>query len=447
VRRRSLAGRLLLVTMTGGIVVAAVAYLLSVTVVQDVARDQVRQQLARSVDAFASQPGLAMRMRRQQEMVGAGERGYSIVLPDGRVEGPAADLLTRQQIRTLIDTGTLSATRTVGGDDILIEGRVTGRGVAGVATQPAAGVDEATAALTKRLLIALLVGLVAAGTLGLIISRRLTRSVAEAAGAARRLAAGERGVPVAASSVSEIADMSRAIGTLDQALIASEGRQREFLLSVSHEIRTPLTALRGYAEALADGAIAPDDIAATGRTLVAETARLDRFVSDLLALARLEADDFSIAPSHLDLSELLRDLAAAWLATCEREAIGLRVESPPIDVLADPMRLRQLLDGLVENAVRASPAGADVVVSARKSSRDVVIEVVDAGPGFTDADLAETFERGALHARYRDVRAVGTGLGLSIAHRLATRMDIGLQARRGDDGGAVLTVTLPSREA
>jgi two-component system OmpR family sensor kinase len=111
------------------------------------------------------------------------------------------------------------------------------------------------------------------------------------------------------------------------------------------------------------------------------------------------------------------------------------------------MRLRQLLDGLVENAVRATPLGADVVVSARESHRDVVIEVVDAGPGFTDADLAETFERGALHARYRAVRAVGTGLGLSVAHRLATRMDMSLQAGRGDDGGAVLTVTLPYRES
>jgi two-component system OmpR family sensor kinase len=445
VRRGSLASRLLLVTMAGGVVVAAVAYLLSVTVVQDVARDQVRQQLGRSVDAFASQPQLAMRMRRQEQMiVGPGERGYSIVLPDGRVQGPAAELLTRRQIRTLIDTGTLSATKTVDGEDILIEGRTTSRQIAGVATQPAGGVDEATAALTKRLLIALLIGLAAAGTLGLLISRRLAHSVAQAAGAARRLAAGERGVTVAESSVSEIADMSRAIGALDQALIASEGRQREFLLSVSHEIRTPLTALRGYAEALADGAIAPDDIASTGRTLVAETARLDRFVSDLLALARLEADDFSIAPARLEVAELLQELATAWQATCEREAIGLRVESSRFDVQADPMRLRQLLDGLVENAVRATPAGAEVVVRARESSGSVVIEVADAGPGFTDDDLAETFERGALHARYRDVRAVGTGLGLSIAHRLATRMGVDLRARRGDDGGAVLAVSLPA---
>ena len=98
---------------------------------------------------------------------------------------------------------------------------------------------------------------------------------------------------------------------MDDALIASEGRQREFLFSISHEIRTPLTALRGYAEALADGAIGAGDLRATGETLVAETARLDRFVSDLLALARLEADDFVIEPADLQLNQLLTDLLDA----------------------------------------------------------------------------------------------------------------------------------------
>ena len=75
--------------------------------------------------------------------------------------------------------------------------------------------------------------------------------------------------------------------------------------SVSHEIRTPLTALRGYAEAMADGVIEPADVRATGETLVGETARLDRFVTDLLALARLEADDFTIEPQEVAVAGLL----------------------------------------------------------------------------------------------------------------------------------------------
>ncbi|WP_435534106.1 histidine kinase dimerization/phospho-acceptor domain-containing protein, partial [Glaesserella parasuis] len=92
---------------------------------------------------------------------------------------------------------------------------------------------------------------------------------------------------------------------LDHALATSEGRQREFLLSISHELRTPLSAIRGYGEALADGVIDPAATADAGRVLVTETDRLDRFVADLLELARLEADDFSIERVDVAAADLV----------------------------------------------------------------------------------------------------------------------------------------------
>ena len=200
---------------------------------------------------------------------------------------------------------------------------MTRRGFGAVGLQPAGSVDDATASFVRRLLLSVLIGLGAAGALGFVLSRTLTRSVGETAAVARRLAAGERGVPVGESSVSEIADMGHAIAALDEALSASEGRQREFLLSVSHEIRTPLTALRGYAEALAEGAIDPGDIRATGEVLVTETERIDRFVADLLALARLEADDFDLEEAEVDVARVLDDLAAVWRASFERAGVSL----------------------------------------------------------------------------------------------------------------------------
>lgn len=444
-RTSSLSRRILVVTLAGGVIVAVVAFALSVPLVRDVARDQARVQLVRSVETLAAKPAATAKLLAQeQKVVGADDRSFAIVRKDGEVTGTAAEVLTSEQLTTLMAEGTLSATATVDGEDVLIEGRTTRRGFAAVGVQPVGAVDEATTALRKRLMLALVIGLLAAGSLGVVLSRTLTRSVADAAGAARRLAAGERSVPVTESSVSEIADMSRAIAALDDALTTSEGRQREFLLSVSHEIRTPLTALRGYAEAMADGTIAPEDVAATGRTLTAETARLDHFVSDLLALARLEADDFTIEPADVQVGGLLADLASAWQATCEREGISLRVIGSA-NVHADPMRLRQLLDGLVENAVRATPSGGEVVVRASEGQGDVTIEVEDSGPGLEPADLASTFERGALHAKYRQVRAVGTGLGLSIAHRLATRMGMRLEVRAGATSGGIFSVHVPIR--
>ncbi len=439
-----LSRRILLVTLAGGLVVAFVAFLLSVPVVRDVAHDQDRAQLVRSIETFSAKPAETARLLAQeQKVVGADDRRYAVIRRDGQATGTAANDLTADQINTLTTTGTLSTSATIDGREVLIEGRTTRRGFSAVAVQPVGDVGEATAALRRRLLLALLLGLAAAGTLGLVLSRALNRSVADAASAARRLAAGERGVPIAPTSVREIADMRAAITALDAALVGSEGRQREFLLSVSHEIRTPLTALRGYAEALADGAIAPDDMRSTGQTLIDETVRLDRFVGDLLELARLEADDFSIESVDVSLDRLMHDLHGVWRATCDREGISLRTMGAGATVHTDPMRLRQLLDGLVENAIRATPPGGEVTVRTSVFATEVVIEVEDAGPGLDQADMIAAFDRGTLHAKYRDLRSVGTGLGLSIAHRLATRMRVRLEVCAAPHGGAVFSVHLP----
>src|SRR5829696_3588902 len=200
-RAAPLSRRLLLVTLAGGVVVALVALVLTVPVVQGVARDQAREDLVRSVDSLAAKPAAAARLiAQEQKVLARDDRRYAIVRRDGDVTGAAGDLLTDEEVAELLSTGTLSATSTVDGETILIEGRATKRGFSAVAVQPVIGVDEATAALRRRLLLALLLGLVAAGTLGLIVSRTLTRSAASAAGAARRLAAGERGVPIGTSS-------------------------------------------------------------------------------------------------------------------------------------------------------------------------------------------------------------------------------------------------------
>ena len=112
---------------------------------------------------------------------------------------------------------------------------------------------------------------------------------------------GERGVAVPEGAPGEVGDVADALRALDLALAQSEGRQREFLLSVSHELRTPLTALRGYGEALADGLITGDRVREVGACSSAETARVERFTADLLELARLEADDFSVDPADVEL--------------------------------------------------------------------------------------------------------------------------------------------------
>jgi two-component system, OmpR family, sensor kinase len=313
-----------------------------------------------------------------------------------------------------------------------------------IGVQPVAAVNAATDRLLRRIGLALALGLAVAIGLGLVIGRRATGSVRDAAARAHRLADGERGIAPAPSSVTEIHEMSQALGALDHALATSEARQREFLLSISHELRTPLTALRGYAEALRDGAIPPEETAKVGAVLTAETLRLDQFIADLLSLARLEADDFRLQDAVVDLGAVLADTAAAWQATAAAGDVALEIEPPTSaqSFRGDPLRIRQLLDGLVENAMRATPAGGHVTIRGEWGDGVASLSVSDTGPGLAPGDHERAFERGYLHGRYAAQRSVGTGLGLSIAHRLCERMGGTLTAAPNEPTGTRMTVHL-----
>jgi two-component system sensor histidine kinase BaeS len=179
--------------------------------------------------------------------------------------------------------------------------------------------------------------------------------------------------------------------------------------------------------------------------MLAEAARLDRLVSDLLALARLQAQDFPVEMVSVDLVTVVTEAATAWRPRCAEVGVELRTELAPhaVATYTDPGRLRQVLDGLVENALRLVPADAPIVLAVRAEPYSAVAEVRDGGPGLTDQDLAVAFEQGALHERYRRVRQVGSGLGLALAHGLVNRLGGRIEAGHAREGGARFTVRLP----
>src|SRR5262249_29980658 len=150
-----------------------------------------------------------------------------------------------------------------------------------------------------------------------------------------------------------------------------------------------------------------------GQTMLAESEHLDRLIEDLLVLARLEADDFPLEVMPVELIGLVTAAAESWGGRCAAIGVVLRTElpTPPGYVRTDPGRLRQVIDGLLENALRVVPPGAPVVLAVRAGSYGgpddttaalpvltlgqpyALLEVRDGGPGFTDDDLAVVFER------------------------------------------------------
>jgi two-component system sensor histidine kinase BaeS len=318
--------------------------------------------------------------------------------------------------------------------------------IGGNTNAPTVMIAEKAIDLLRRVVIALILGLLIAIPVGYFAARRLTRPLRAARDAANEMAQGARDVRLAPEGPQEIADIAVSLNRLSRALSVSEGRQRDFLLSVSHELRTPLTAVKGYAEAMADGVVPPDEVERTAQTVVSEAERLDRLVSDLLDLARLGAVDFRVNPAETDLDELLADAALVWADRASKHDVELRVERPeqPLIVTTDPMRARQILDNLAENALRVSPAGSVIVLAARADGAGAIVEVRDSGPGLTDDDVEVAFEPGVLHERYRGVRPVGTGLGLALVGKLADGLGGSAEAGQAPEGGARFTVHLPA---
>jgi len=353
-----------------------------------------------------------------------------------------------------------NATGVVDGQRVLIEGRALAVGTTGGRRSTGNGVvlvQKKSAALggsvVARLGLALLAGLLAGALIGAVLARRLARPIRHAAVAASRLSAGDRGVRLTPEPPAEAEDLAYALNNLAAALAVSEGRQRDFLLSISHELRTPLTSLKGYAEALSDGVLGPDDIRHAGQTMLTEAGHLERLVTDLLALARLEAADFPVETVPVELIQLANDVVRAWSGRWSGAGLVARTELPPVPVIVytDPGRLRQVIDGLLENALRVVPAGAPIVLAVRGphpgAPHHGFIEVRDGGPGFSEEDLAVVFERGAMYERYRGIRKVGSGLGLALAAGLVRRLGGGIEAGHAPEGGARFTVAMPTLAA
>jgi two-component system, OmpR family, sensor kinase len=289
-----------------------------------------------------------------------------------------------------------------------------------------------------RLLGALALGLAVAVVVGSVLARRITAPLAATAAAAGRIAAGGRDVTVAPDGPKEVADLAIALNGLCAALAESEGRQREFFLAVSHELRTPLTSIKGYAEALSDSIVPPERVGEVLELVRSEADHLDRLVADLLDLARVGAIDLKVAPTDFDLGDLATEAAAVWGARAQRLGIDFRTEllDLPLRVHTDRVRLRQIIDNLMENALRLTEAGSPVVlrVSRARTSTSFIVEVRDGGPGLSEEDRAVAFLPGELHARYLGVRKVGSGVGLALVDRLAAK----------PEGGAAFRVMLPA---
>jgi two-component system OmpR family sensor kinase len=446
--RGTLTGRITLVCLAVAGIAVIVAALVASRLIRTTADNVLQSTLAAQADVVASQldeTGIGNRLGVGKVADVVRGQGISVVVrrAGGQALGDAVAVQAAGKLGLAADH---SGRVTVAGSQYLVETRVVGaRGAAFALVLPARNAQATQRALVRNILLALGIGLLVAAVAGFVSGRLLGRPLRRAALAAGSLRAGRRDVRVPVQGPREVAEVAGSLNSLADALAVSEARQREFLLSVSHELRTPLTAVTGFAEAIADGVATGPDAVRAGQTIQREAVRLERLVTDLLELARLGADEFRLDIAVLDLASLVRDCAEVWQLRCSREDVRLSVSAPPspVPVLADARRLRQVVDGLAENALRVTPSGAPMVFSLSVSDSSASLAVRDGGPGLAPEDYPVAFERGVLNARYRDRRPVGSGIGLALVHALVTRMGGTLTAGPAPEGGAAFTITFP----
>ncbi len=267
--------------------------------------------------------------------------------------------------------------------------------------------------------------------------RRMARPIGEVMEAADRVAAGDYEVRVRERGSRDVRRLGRAFNEMTERLGTNEARRRQLLADVAHELRTPLSVIQATLEALIDGLYPLDE--AHLRAILGESRGMSRLLDDLQTLSTAEAGALTLHREPTEPRQLID--AAVQSFTLQASENGVRLEGgtvgiiPAIDV--DPFRLAEVLSNLVSNALRHTPAGGEVRVTAVATDQGVEFSVVDTGTGISPDRLPHVFDRFS-----RSVDSPGAGLGLAIAKTLV-EIHGGRIRAESDPGGTTIVFTLP----
>jgi signal transduction histidine kinase len=299
------------------------------------------------------------------------------------------------------------------------------------------------ALVEHRLVISALLALVAAMLLGYGGARLFARRIRRLERAAERIANGKFDEPIVDTSPDELGQLARAFERMRQRLAGLEHARREFIANASHELRTPLFSLGGHLELLVEEDL--DD--ATRREFLGrmreQVDRLTKLAGELLDLSRLDAGRLRVDRDPVDLAQVTELLLEEFDSLAQGTGHELSrdgVDGNPTG-LGDQQRILQVGRALVENALRHTPAGTQVLVSASRNGDRVALRVEDDGPGISETAAVQVFER--FYRGDTGGRASGSGLGLAIARELAVAMQGEIELS-SEPGHTVFTFWLPS---
>ena len=305
----------------------------------------------------------------------------------------------------------------------------------------------------RNIILLLIFSTAVALAIALALTRYIARPIAEIDGAIRQLGGADFSQPITVRGPEDLRYLGRRLDWLRRRLEEFETQKNRFLRHVSHELKTPLTALREGAELLNDqvaGPLAPPQRQVVG-IMRDNSVKLQRLIEELLDYQRALHAAASLEVKSIALESLVEEAVKPHELAARAKSLRLAIEAEPATVEADPEKLRSIVDNLVSNAVKFTPPGGTVTVSARAVAGEAIIEVLDTGPGVPQEERESIFNlffrgRRSESATASGGRVKGTGLGLAIARELVEAHG-GRIAVLGGEAGGHFRVTLPRRSA
>ena len=284
----------------------------------------------------------------------------------------------------------------------------------------------------------LIAGLTAAFLLAVLLSRRLTRSIADITAAAKRFSAGDYTSRTRATAKDEIGTLGSTFNAMADAILHTQQTRRTFFSNISHELKTPLSCVKATTEALIDG------IAVNGQErthylerILAETDRMSRLVHDIMDMEHLESGKMFIKQERHQADKI------EPLLKKKNISLLLRLETDKRYVLGDADRLAQVLDNLLSNAIRHAPPGSQIGLLMTEEAQWLQVYVSDQGEGIASEDLPLIWDRFYRIDKSRNRSLGGSGLGLSISRGLVEAMGGTITAESEKGKGSIFKIRLP----
>jgi heavy metal sensor kinase len=300
-----------------------------------------------------------------------------------------------------------------------------------------------------QLLGAIILAVLLATFAGSLLARKIARPLEGLASAANAISTGDlKQRVVIESNITEVDRLKQSFNEMAESLSQSDEAKKAFIADVTHELRTPLTVIKGTIETLEDGAF--DDVEGRGPLLASmqrETDRLIRLVNELLVLTRADAGSLQLNIQPLNLAELVKARCDVFSNLATRQGITLEVCEADCQsallVRADPDRLSQVIDNLLDNAIRHSTDNSTITITIKEANEHAECSISDQGTGIPPQHLPFIFERFYRVDSSRNRKDGGTGLGLAIARALINAQRGQISAQSIEGKGTTITFWLP----